>query len=114
MANCENFQLLLHIIYNIMAKKKKTSTASSTSFKEALGIDKIFHNERLNFFLGFMLLFIAGYLVWAFISYLSTGAADQSMIESPRDGEILNQHGEFQNACRSLGAKSSWFFIAFC
>ena len=39
MANCENFQLLLHIICNIMAKKKKTSTASSTSFKEALGID---------------------------------------------------------------------------
>ena len=114
MANCENFQLLLHIIYNIMAKKKKTSTASSTSFKEALGIDKIFHNERLNFFLGFMLLFIAGYLVWAFISYLSTGAADQSMIESPRDGEILNQHGEFQNACGSLGAKSAWFFIKRC
>ena len=114
MANCENFQLLLHIICNIMAKKKKTSTASSTSFKEALGIDKIFHNERLNFFLGFMLLFIAGYLVWAFISYLSTGAADQSMIESPRDGEILNQHGEFQNACGSLGAKSAWFFIKRC
>ena len=69
MANCENFQLLLHIIYNIMAKKKKTSTASSTSFKEALGIDKIFHNERLNFFLGFMLLFIASdYLLFLFPS----------------------------------------------
>ena len=114
MAICEKFQLLLHIINNIMAKKKKTSTASNTSFKEALGIDKIFHNERLNFFLGFMLLFVAGYLIWAFISYLSTGAADQSMIESPRDGEILNQHGEFQNACGSLGAKSAWFFIKRC
>ena len=41
-----------------MAKKKKTN--NTTSFKEAIGFDKIFHNERLNFFLGFLLLFIAG------------------------------------------------------
>ena len=95
-----------------MAKKKKTNTSSS--FKEVLGIDKIFHNERLNFFLGFLLLFVAGYLIWAFISYFTTGAADQSMIETPRDGEIMNQNGEFQNACGSLGAYSSWFFIKRC
>lgn len=112
MAFSEFFQLLLHIIYNIMAKKKKTNTSSS--FKEVLGIDKIFHNERLNFFLGFLLLFVAGYLIWAFISYFTTGAADQSMIETPRDGEIMNQNGEFQNACGSLGAYSSRFFIKRC
>lgn len=112
MAISEFFQLLLHIIYIIMAKKKKTNAPSS--FKEAIGIDKIFHNERLNFFLGFMLLVIAGYLAWAFVSYFSTGAADQSMIETPRDGEILNQNGEFQNACGSLGAYCAWFFIKRC
>lgn len=112
MAISEIFHLLLHIIYNIMAKKKKTSTASS--FKEAIGFDKIFHNERLNFFLGFLLLFVAGYLIWAFISYFTTGAADQSMIEAPKDGEVLNQNGEFQNACGSLGAYSAWFFIKRC
>ncbi len=95
-----------------MAKKKKT-TASPT-FKEALGIDKIFHNERLNFVLGFLLMFIAGYLVWAFISYFTTGAADQSMIETPKDGEMLNQNGEFMNSCGSLGAYSAWFFIKRC
>ncbi len=112
MANCEIFQLLLHIIYKNMARKKKTETASS--FKEALGIDKIFHNERLNFFLGFLLMFIAGYLIWSFISYFTTGATDQSMIEAPREGEIMNQNGEFQNACGSLGAYSAWFFIKRC
>ncbi|MBO7115454.1 MAG: DNA translocase FtsK 4TM domain-containing protein [Prevotella sp.] len=95
-----------------MARKKKIDTASS--FKEAIGFDKIFHNERLNFFLGFLLLFVAGYLIWAFISYFTTGAADQSMIETPRDGEIMNQNGEFQNACGSLGAYSAWFFIKRC
>ena len=112
MAISEIFHLLLHIIYIIMAKKKKTNTASS--FKEAIGFDKIFHNERLNFFLGFLLLFVAGYLIWAFISYFTTGAADQSMIEAPKDGEVLNQNGEFQNACGSLGAYSAWYFIKRC
>ena len=112
MAISKFFQLLLHIILFVMAKKKKIDTASS--FKEAIGFDKIFHNERLNFFLGFLFLFVAGYLIWAFISYFTTGAADQSMIETPRDGEMLNQNGEFQNACGSMGAYSAWFFIKRC
>ena len=97
-----------------MAKKKKTSRASektATSLKEALGIDKIFSNERINFVVGFCLLFIAGYMVWAFVSYFTTGTADQSMIEQPLEGEILNQNGEFQNSCGSIGAYISWFFI---
>ena len=95
-----------------MAKKKKIT--ASPSFKEALGIDKIFHNERLNFVLGILFLFIAGYLIWAFISYFTTGAADQSMIETPKDGEVLNQNGEFTNSCGSLGAYSAWFFVKRC
>ena len=98
--------------------KKKTSKASSektaATLKEALGINNIFHNERINFVIGFLLLFIAGYLIWAFASYFTTGAADQSMIEAPREGEILNQNGEFQNACGSLGAYAAWFFIKRC
>ena len=102
-----------------MAKKtkKKTSKVSektASSFTEAIGMDKLFHNERLNFVLGFCLLFLAGYMIWAFVSYFVTGAADQSLIETPREGEILNQHHEFQNACGSLGAYTSWFFIKRC
>ena len=99
-----------------MAKKKtsKASTKTASSLKEALGIDKIFFNERINFVVGFCLLFVAGYLTWAFVSYFTTGTADQSLIEAPRDGEILNQNGEFMNACGSLGAYASWFFIKRC
>jgi S-DNA-T family DNA segregation ATPase FtsK/SpoIIIE len=33
------------------------------------------------------------------------------MIEQPLEGEILNQNGEFQNSCGSIGAYISWFFI---
>ena len=100
-----------------MAKKKAAKTSrekTASSFREAIGIDKIFNNERLNFVIGFCLLFIAGYLVWAFVSFFMTGAADQSIIEAPRDGEILNQNHEFQNACGSVGAYSAWFFIKRC
>ncbi len=100
-----------------MAKKKNTKASrepAASTFKEALGIDNIFHNERINFVLGFCLLFIAGYLTWAFISYFVTGEADQSMIEAPRPGEILNENQEFKNACGSIGAYASWFFIKRC
>ena len=76
-----------------MAKKKtsKTSEKTATTLREALGIDKIFFNERINFVVGFCLLIVAGYLIWAFISYFTTGAADQSLILAPRDGEIMNE-----------------------
>ena len=99
-----------------MAKKKssKASEKKASSFAEALGFRNIFHNERINFVLGFLLLFVAGYLIWAFVSYFVTGSADQSLIETPKAGEILNEHHEFQNACGSLGAYASWFFIKRC
>ena len=118
MMKSKKFFVILHFVIKIryMAKKKtsKSSVKTPTSFKEALGIDKIFFNERINFILGACLLFVAGYLTWAFISYFSTGAADQSLIEAPREGEIMNQNGEFQNGCGSLGAYASWFFIKRC
>ena len=99
-----------------MAKKKtsKASEKKASSFGEALGFNNIFHNERINFVLGFLLLFFAGYLIWAFVSYFVTGSADQSLIETPKAGEILNEHHEFQNACGSIGAYASWFFIKRC
>ena len=99
-----------------MAKKKssKASGKKVSTFGEALGFNNIFHNERINFVIGLLLLLIAGYLIWAFVSYLVTGVADQSLIETPRDGEILNEHHEFQNACGSIGAYASWFFIKRC
>ena len=79
-----------------------------------LGFDKIFHNERLNFILGLIIIAVALFMGLSFVSYLSTGAVDQSMIEDPQEGEILNQHHEFMNTCGSLGAYTSWFFIKRC
>ncbi|MBR1503233.1 MAG: DNA translocase FtsK 4TM domain-containing protein [Prevotella sp.] len=98
-----------------MAKKKReTNTKTSRSFTGVLGFTNIFHNEKLNFFLGLLLVGIAVYFVMAFISYFTTGAADQSLIEDPREGEIYNEKHEFSNTCGSLGAYSAWYFIKRC
>ena len=95
-----------------MAKKK--SRPQKASFTEALGIKNIFQNEKLNFLLGAVLFGIAIYMIISFISFFTTGAADQTLIEQPRDGELANQNGEFMNSCGSLGAYTAYFFIKQC
>jgi S-DNA-T family DNA segregation ATPase FtsK/SpoIIIE len=100
-----------------MSKKKARKTkeeSPATTFQEALGLNKIFDNERLNFFIGVLLLVLAAYTTMAFVSFFTTGAADQSIIEELREGELANQQKEFSNSCGSLGAYLSWFFIKRC
>ena len=94
-----------------MAKKKKVN--HNNSLKDILGFN-IFQNEKLNFFLGLALFGMALYLVISFVSFLTTGNIDQSMIESAREGEVMNQKGEFKNYCGSLGAYVSYFFMKEC
>ena len=98
----------------MIKKKKEKKVQKNSSLSSVLNLDKIFHNETFNFILGIGLALVAGFMTLAFVSYLSTGAADQSMIEDPREGEILNQNHEFTNTCGSLGAWCSWFFIKRC
>ena len=102
MMKSEFFHLLLHEnIINCMKKVKKKSGNND-------------HKERLSFIFGAILFGISIYLCFAFVSYFSTGAADQTLIEEPRDGEVLNEHHEFANTCGSLGAYAAWFFIKRC
>jgi S-DNA-T family DNA segregation ATPase FtsK/SpoIIIE len=103
-----------------MAKKTKKTAKNSEqhlTFLESLGLSRItqiFQNERLWFFTGMVLFAVSCCMVWAFISFFSTGQADVSMIENLRQGEMANQNGEFQNACGSIGAYTSYFFIKQC
>ena len=119
MLKSKKFFVILHTLYTnkVMAKKKTSKTSKekpASTLSEALDLKNIFHNERTNFIFGAALFIVSGLMVWAFVSYLATGSADISIIETPHDVEILNQNHEFQNACGSLGAYTSWFFIKRC
>ena len=115
MMKYEFFTILLQKKFGsirIMVKKKREKKENRPSgFLDILGFKNFFANEKLGFLLGILLFLVAGYLTLAFISYFTTGAADQSMIEAPRDGEILNEHHEFSNTCGSVGAYAAWYFI---
>ena len=98
-----------------MKKQAKTKKLEKpTSFSEALGLNHILGNEKMNFILGLVLLAIAIYLLLAFVSFFATGEADQSLIESPRPEDLANMKREFQNSCGSLGAYTAYFFIKQC
>ena len=71
-------------------------------------------NERLHFFIGMTLFAVSVCMAWAFVSYLTTGTADQSIIENLREGELANEDGKFQNAIGSLGAYTSYFLMKRC
>ena len=92
-----------------MAKKKAERKPAKS--KEALGLSSFLRSERTDFLVGLIVILFAIYLFVAMSSYLSTGAADQSILESMRPGEWLNTERIFQNTCRSLGAILSYFFI---
>ena len=118
MMKSDFFRLLLHQICvnkQIMAKKKNDKKVKNSSGRSGFqGIKHIFQDERLSFTIGILLVVVAIYLTLAFVSYFTTGAADQSLIEDPREGEVLNQNHEFTNTCGSIGAYASWYFIKRC
>lgn len=94
-----------------MAKKKKDASKKSTSYFDAIGFASIFHNEKTNFTVGIILFALSIFMLVAFISYLSTGKADQSIILHPMTGDLVNELQQFQNTCGSTGAYLSYFFI---
>ena len=88
-----------------MAKKK--SERKSKTFTEALGLNNII-NDKTGFVVGLILLCVALFICIAFISYFSTGQADQSLVVDMRPGEVQNGAREFQNYCGSIGALLSY------
>ena len=101
-------------IPNMAKKKQKESPAKRVSFKDAIGFNAVFANEKTNFTVGLILLALSIVTIISFISFFSTGAADQSLVQNPQPGDFANTGREFQNACGSWGAYVSYFFIAQC
>ncbi len=98
-----------------MAKRKKgTSTKETTSsnrFGSVIGLQKLLDNEKFDFILGLFSFITAFYIIIAFVSFLKTGQADQSILENLRPREWMNDGHIFVNYCGSFGAIISYFFI---
>ena len=103
----------------MVKKKKKRSpqTAPHQSLLQSLGLERfvqIFTNERLHFLIGILLFAVSVCMAWAFVSYFTTGAADQSVIENLHDGDMENETHQFLNGVGSVGAYTSYFFMKRC
>ena len=107
--SAEKAQSVIKSKLNKMAKKK--AERKPANIKEALGLSSFLRSERTDFLLGLIIILFAIYLFVAMSSFLTTGAADQSILESMRPGEWFNTERIFQNYCSSVGAMLSYFFM---
>lgn len=82
-------------------EKKKLPKFSFTFFKD----------RRFHLAIGFFLLVMSIYLLTAFISYLFTGKADQSIIEAVLETDIKSSGLETENWLGLVGAYVSHYFI---
>jgi S-DNA-T family DNA segregation ATPase FtsK/SpoIIIE len=69
-----------------MANKKKVKNEKSSSITSGFrSIRNFLENEIFKGIIGLILIFVAGFMIYAFISFFTTSAADQSIIEAPKD-----------------------------
>ena len=87
-------------------KTRKKSSKGSFSFK--IGF---FKDRRFQLTIGFFLLIVSLFLLVAFISYLFTGKADQSAVESVQEIGLFQSGLEVDNWMKLYGAIAAHYFI---
>jgi S-DNA-T family DNA segregation ATPase FtsK/SpoIIIE len=87
-------------------EKKAKSTKSKFKFEFSF-----FKDPRFTLALGFFLLIVSLFLFTAFLSYLFTGKADQSIIQALLDTGITESGSEVDNWLGVFGAITSHFLI---
>ena len=88
--------------------KKKPRESRGRSFRLNL---KLLKDRRLHLAVGFFLLITSVYLFTALLSYLFTGKADQSVVESMGDAAMQTTGLEVTNWLGLFGALLSHYFI---
>lgn len=94
-----------------MKKQKKAKKPATSRINEVAGLSKQ-TVERIDMGLGLVAIGVAVYLIVALWSFITTGAADQSLLEELRPGDFLNSGHEFKNYCGSLGAIVSYALMS--
>ncbi len=89
-------------------EKEKRSKSSKSGSRFSLAF---FKDPRFHLALGFFLLITSLFLFIAFVSYLFTGKADQSVIEAVNDASVIESGKEADNWLGYAGAFVSHYFI---
>ncbi len=91
-------------------KKPEKEKKSKSKSKSRFNLD-FFKDPRFHLALGFFLLILSFFLFIAFISYLFTGKADQSIVEGLSDGTLVESGKETDNWLGLYGAATSHYFV---
>ncbi len=91
-----------------MASKKSKSEVKG--FAEIFNLGHFFESNTIKFLIGVILILFSCYTMIAFVSFLSTGAQDISLLENggPKEGEKI------LNICGVGGAEMARYFIQTC
>ncbi|WP_299985369.1 DNA translocase FtsK [uncultured Pontibacter sp.] len=92
-------------------KKAKKPFFKMPSFRLNLKAPAFLSDRRFKLFIGFSLLLISFFMTIAFVSYLFTGAADQSVVESVQGTGLKESGQEAENWLGLFGAWVSHYFI---
>ena len=95
---------------NTFKKPEKEKKSKGAKSKSRFNLD-FFKDPRFLLALGFFLLIVSLFLFTAFISYLFTGKADQSVVEGLGESAILESGQETDNWLGLYGAIASHFVI---
>lgn len=91
---------------NTFRKPDKKSKAGKSKFSL-----QFFNDPRLRLATGFFLLILSLYLLTAFVSYLFTGKADQSVVEALSETGMLTSGAEAENWLGLYGAVTSHYLV---
>lgn len=98
---------------NKTKSKNKKNNKYATAQKEKLSASDFFVGfgkwETFSFCVGLLIGVVAIFMLVAFVSYLFTGEADYSLLESHTDP--LNSELRYKNVCGSWGAIVAFFFL---
>lgn len=95
---------------NTFKKPEKEKKSRGSKSKSSFNLD-FFKDPRFHLALGFFLLITALFLFVAFVSYLFTGKADQSVVEGLTESGALESGRDTDNWLGLAGAVTSHYFM---
>ena len=96
-----------------MVKKNSNSGATSSPSRWSK-VSAFCKNETLHFVIGLFLVIFSAFLLLAFLSFIVTGAADQSVIDVANGADLGAVNNGVKNAAGSRGAQVASYFINDC